>query len=327
MNQMKKIVFVMDAYASLNLETETSLLLMEELIVRGHQVFWLEEKGISLQGNCLKAKLSLVKSVENFELLPSAEVYLDDFDAILLRVDPPVDTAYLHLTYLLSFLSSSVKQFNSIASLRNFNEKLLPLKWPEFCPASLVSSSKQDFQRFLSLHREIVIKPLGDCSGRGIQRFGIKDLDSPELSALFDYSIGTSPYFMAQEFISAVEYGDKRVFLLNGDVAGFVNRVPKQGEFLANIHQGAACEAAKLTESELNIVNKIAPFLKAQGLLFVGLDFIGGYLTEVNITSPSAIRQINQVMGLNVHEKMVDSMLEFIAGGKTFRCCGEQYAA
>jgi len=327
MSQVKRIVFVMDAYASLNLETETSLLLMEELIGRGHQVFWLEVHGVSLQGGCLKAKVSQVKSVQNFKLLPCSEVCLDNFDALLLRIDPPVDTEYLHLTYLLSFLSPSVKQFNAVASLRNFNEKLLPLKWPEVCPATLVSRNIDDFKQFLALHREIVMKPLGDCSGRGIQRFSLNDIDSAAFYGLFAQESSASAYFMAQEFLDAVEYGDKRIFLVNGEVAGFVNRIPKTGEFLANIHQGATCEATDLTEFELNTINKIAPFLKAQGLLFVGLDFIGGYLTEVNITSPSAIRQINQVMGVNAHKLMVDSMLGSFAKGRLSHCCNERNAA
>jgi glutathione synthase len=175
--------------------------------------------------------------------------------------------------------------------------------------------------QFAAEHHSVILKPLNDCSGRGILKI---DWDVTETArtriaaALFDPR-GKPRYLVAQKYLAAVSQGDKRVYLVNGKAVGLVNRVPQKGSFLANIHQGARCEAASLSARENLIIQTIAPFLREQGVFLAGADFIGGYLTELNITSPSAIRQINAVSGESVHRLIVDAMLEYVAANRLTR--------
>jgi len=318
-----KFVFVMDPYETLNLETETSLLLMDELLARGHRVFWLGQEDIFLQHHIPMGLVAEVRAINPFEKEPSEQASLNDFDAVLTRIDPPFDQNYLHLTYIFDFLDESVVQFNPVKALRNFNEKMLPLRWPGFVPATLVTQNKQQILAFIAEHSNIVVKPLDDCSGRGVVKLSAQQSDLEQvLSASLLNAFGQPQVLQAQRFLPEVSEGDKRVYLVNGEPVGVVNRLPQKGNFLANIHQGARCEASDLSIRERHIIETIKPFLLEQGIFLVGLDFIGGYITEINITSPSAIRQINEVSGAEVHKLIVDGMLERLAGRHEVWCCG-----
>lgn len=313
MNETERLsfVFLMDPYASLNLATETSLLLMDELIARGHDVYWLQQEGLSLRDDQPFGELSHVESIRPFLCSTPDSQNLNRFDAILVRKDPPFDTGYLQLTLMLDFLSDSVVQFNSVKALRDHNEKLLPLRWPELAPPTLVSMDVEQLETFLVEHGKIVLKPLNDCSGRGIVRVE-RDRRKPYRESLSDsvYDENGNPrYVLAQKYLAGVRAGDKRVYLANGRPVGTVNRIPRPGQFLANIHQGASCHETELAEAEHRAIQTIAPFLRREGIFLAAADFIDGYLTELNITSPSAIRQINEVTGREVHKDIVDAML------------------
>lgn len=304
-------VFLMDPYNSLNLATETSLLLMQELITRGHCVYWLQEEGLSLQHNQPFANVYRVESIHPFLRSTAEWQNLNRFDALLVRKDPPFDTGYLQLTLLLDYLDEKVIQFNPVKALRNYNEKLLPLRWPELTPPTVVSMDTKRLEDFLTEHGEIILKPLNDCSGRGIARIS-RDKQGRFRKQLSDSVYdrhGQAHYVLAQKYLSEVNAGDKRVYLVDGSPVGMVNRVPKAGNFLANIHQGARCQTTELTEVENHAIQTIAPFLRQQGIFLAGADFIDGYLTELNITSPSAVRQINEVTGAAVHKSIVDAIL------------------
>jgi glutathione synthase len=307
---MTTILFIMDPLDTLNLETETSLLLMGELMERGHKVLWCEADDLMLEGAMLLAQ---ARQVLNAEPLTTSEphlINLNDLNGIALRTDPPFNSNYLHLTYLLDHVGEQVTQFNNPAAVRNFNEKLLPLKWPGLAVPSLVTMNPEALSKFLDRHRDIVVKPLDDCSGRGIVRLQSNDTNIE--SALEDLicSLKENPRFlMAQRFLTDVKQGDKRVFLVDGIIVGAVNRVPRAGTYLANIHQGARCEETQITPEEQSAIEAIAPFLREHGLILAGVDFIGSKITEINITSPSAVRQINQVMGAAIHKKIVGAML------------------
>jgi len=305
--------FLMDPTETLNLETETSLLLMEELLSRGHKAYWFEVAGLALRGNALHAAGRQVRWVEPLEFGPTLDLDLDELDALLPRTDPPFNSTYLHVTYLLDHLGDHVVQFNSASALRNFNEKLLPLRWPDLAPRSLTTMNLEALTSFHDEHKDIVVKPLDDCSGRGIERLKKGEGSEPsKLASLLQDASGAPRFVQAQEFLAAVSLGDKRVFLVAGEPVGAVNRTPKPGSFLANIHQGAQCTSTELTDQEERAIKRIAPTLRDAGIFLAGLDFIGGKITEINITSPSAIRQINQVMGEEVHEEIVTAMVEHI---------------
>ncbi len=311
---MHQFLFVMDPYATLNMATETSLLLMRSLLQRGHQVWWTEMADMILESGHLYAQAKPVQSVEPFVLGEALRLDTHTLHAVVQRKDPPFDAAYLHLTYLLDFLPRSVLQFNDAAGVRNNNEKLSTLRWPQWTPPTLVTQNFAALQDFLHTHDDIVLKPVEDCSGRGLLRL---QADTPQrdqqLAAFLRNPQGDTRMVIAQRFIPAIQHGDKRIYLCNGEVVGLVNRIPAAGKWLGNIHQGAQVEACTLTARERDIIADVVPYLKAQGLFLVGMDVIGGYLTELNVTSPSAIRQINAVMGIDVHEKLVDAMLHAVA--------------
>jgi glutathione synthase len=197
---------------------------------------------------------------------------------------------------------------------------MLPLRWPEFTPPTLITMNVDQLERFIVEHRRVMLKPLNDCSGRGISKIDWDEGGSFRErigEALID-AYGRTRFLVAQKYLPAVSQGDKRVYLVNGKAAGSVNRIPMSGSYLANIHQGAKCEHAQLSARENHIIDSIAPFLREHGIFLAGADFIDGYLTELNITSPSAIRQINEVSGEQVQHRIVDAMLAKIARQ---RCC------
>jgi glutathione synthase len=312
MSAKESFVFVMNPYATLNLRTETSLLLMQELLDRGHLVFWLQEDELSLQHTRLIGNVHAVESVSPFQLSPGKSIDLDTFDALVQRKDPPFDTGYLQLTLLLDFLDSRVVQFNEAHALRNFNEKLLPLRWPEFTPPTLVSSNSAVIETFVAAHGEAILKPLHDCSGRGIRKvtWDAQGSFRSVIAKALSTADGLTRLLVVQKFLPTVSKGDKRVFLVAGEPVGAVSRLPRSGTFLANIHQGAICEPATLTDRERHIIANIAPTLRREGIFLAGADFIDGFLTEINITSPSAARQINAVSGLRLEQIIVDAMLQ-----------------
>lgn len=308
-----RVLFIMDNYSTLNLETETSLLLMSELIRRGHHVGWVEPDQLFLDMNHLIGFVRPVYSTDPFQIGNEEEEWLDTYDAVLCRVDPPFDVPYLHLTYLLDFLSPDVLQINPVQSIRNANEKLFALRWTEYVAPTLTTANITALIRFLNKHQKIILKPLEDCSGRGVDLIDADDSDAVEQlrKAVLDDS-GKYRFVMVQKYLDSVKYGDKRVYLLNGEPIGVVNRIPAEGSFLANIHQGASCHPSTLTEKEKMIINTLQPELVAMGLILVGLDFIGETITEINLTSPSAVRQINAVMGKKLEKNIVNAISETI---------------
>ena len=314
MHSPAKFLFIMDPAATLNLKTETSLLLMQELIDRQHHVYWLQQEDIALYHDQPMGKVYPVSGTEPLQRGPAAWENLNGFDAVLVRKDPPFDTVFLQLTLILDHLDPRIAQFNEVRALRDFNEKILPLRWPGFTPPTLISMNAGEISQFVQEHGSVVVKPLNDCSGRGIRKIDFDtsgDFRVRIEEALRDEQ-GRLRFLVAQKFLSAVSQGDKRVYLVNGEPFGMVNRVPGEGSFLANIHQGATCESTSLDDREKQIITAIAPFLREHGIFLAGADFIGGYLTELNITSPSAIRQINEVSGESIHRRIVDAMLEYM---------------
>ncbi|MBT4162425.1 MAG: glutathione synthase [Gammaproteobacteria bacterium] len=303
------IAFLMDPYETLNLATETSLLLIDELITRGHDVFWLEADDLVLRNNTVELNLRKVVSTAPFHLEPM--VYgqtAEELDALVVRVDPPFNQNYLHLTYLLEFLPKSVLQINSPTALRECNEKLLTLQFPEFCPPTIVTSHRPAIEKFAKELGKIIVKPLEDCSGRGIAVIDPRrNLDHQLDAALANFQ--ENAFVMAQAFLPGVARGDKRIFLVDGVPIGAVNRIPRTPTSLANIHQGAICERTDITDREHHICEQVGAELSQRNVLLAGLDFIDGYLTEVNITSPSAVRQINEVTGGRLETAIVDHLL------------------
>lgn len=301
-------LFIIDPLDTLNLSTDTSLLLIEEMARRGHEasVATLPDLYLSESGAGVRAQGIVVDLGRRpfYQLTAASDHRFADFDLVLMRKDPPVDLEYIVATLVLERALEQVPVVNDPVSLRLLNEKLLPMQFAAFSPPTLVSNQPERLHAFQATHGRIVLKPLDDCSGRGVE---LVDRGSRERMADYVAAHG-GRHVMAQKFLPGVAGGDKRILLLEGEPIGAVNRVPQSPDHLANIHQGARVEATTLTAREREIIAAVRPLLLRRHLWLVGIDVIDGYLTEINVTSPSATRQINQVSHTHLEVAMVDSL-------------------
>ena len=309
-------LFILDPLDTLNLATETSLLLIEELRRRGHQtsVATLPDLYLTEHGAGVGARTIALDFTRRpvYQTGAVADRSFTEFDLVLMRKDPPVDAAYIAATFVLERAACDVPVVNDPASLRMVNEKLLPLALPAFSPPTLVSADAGRLAAFAARHERVVLKPLDDCSGRGVQ---IVDAGAPHVFHAYVAAHGGLPV-MAQKFLPAVVAGDKRIFLLAGDPIGAVNRVPCAPDRLANIHQGARVERTTITARERAIIAAVKPLLIERRLWLAGIDVIDGWLTEINVTSPSAARQINQVSDTHIEVPIVDFLERFVSTPK-----------
>jgi glutathione synthase len=308
-----RVLFIVDPLDTLNLATETSLLLIEELGRRGHASYvatvpdlCLSEIGASVRAWPIELNL---ERRPFYQLGAPLDGGFGGFNLVLMRKDPPVDEAYIFATQVLEVAAAEVAVVNDPRSLRLLNEKLLPLRFPQWTPPTLVSSDAQRLIAFAVEHGRVVLKPLAECSGRGIRIVDAAAAPQTIGAALAERHGGP---LLAQRFLPGVEHGDKRVLLLAGEPIGAVNRIPRSPAHLANIHQGARVTATEITAHEHTVIAAVRPLLDHYGLWLTGLDFIDGHLTEINITSPSAVRQINAVSGSQLEIPIVD-LLERLA--------------
>jgi glutathione synthase len=294
-------LYVIDPLESLNLETETSLLIMEEAARRGHESSVTTIDDLYVAGDEARAAtqtISLDLTARPFYRLgPLRDTALAAYDLVLMRKDPPVDATYIGATLVLEYAATGVPVVNDPVSLRSINEKLFPLSFPGLHAPTLLTNDARRVRNFVAAQGRSVFKPLEDCSGRGIRILTDQSEVPAELGGAF---------VVVQRFIDAVVEGDKRLFLLNGAVLGAVNRIPRNRDALANIHQGATVAATTVTPRDREIVAAVGPELVRRGIWMAGLDVIGGYLTEINVTSPSAARQINAVSGIRIERAIVD---------------------
>lgn len=302
-------VFVIDPPERLDPPTDTSLALMRESLRRGHQVFLCTLGDLRLEKSALRGRLHPVAfppGEEMFQAGFAVDMDLGSIDVLHMRKDPPVDAAYLHATYLLDRLPESVLQINPARALRDFCEKLVPLRFPDLMPTTVVTRSVEDLAAFLDRERHIVIKPLGDCSGRDIIAL---TRDASGRQALLERATaGETRFVQGQRFLPEIHEGDKRVLLLDGEILGWVRRVPKEGEFRSNINAGGRCVPCELNASDRAICKRIGPWLKREGILFAGVDIVGAHVLEVNITSPSCLREINQLTGQELERQIIDAV-------------------
>ncbi len=305
-----KHLFVVDPLESLNPATDSSIALMREAAGRGGGVDACTAANLAIAGGRLVATavtLDLGLGDDWYRAGPPRKVSATDFDVVWMRKDPPFDTAYRHATLLLSHASKSTLVVNEPRALRDVNEKLFALRFAELCPASLVSGSMEELLAFRrSQGGDIVIKPLDGAAGRGVFRI---QADDENARALIEISTrdGERPV-LAQQYLAAVRQGDKRIILVDGEPMGAVLRVPSRGEFRANLHHGAAAVKTTLTAREREICATIGPALRERGVVFAGIDVIGDYLTEVNVTSPTGLLEIRALDGVRIEVEILDAV-------------------
>ena len=301
---------VMDPIENITPHKDTSFALLLEAQSRGWNCFVIEPQDIWLQdgipwGHCHQV---IVKDDENdwFQSPDDAIKALSEFDIILVRKDPPFDMNYIYLTYLLEHAEAQgVVVANNPASIRDANEKLFCSWFPQCCPPSIVTSIPEVIQDFVEQHQQTVIKPLDSMGGRGIFRLNHDDDNRNVIIETSTHS-GQQPV-MVQQYIDAIREGDKRILLINGEPVPYgLARIPPEGEFHGNLRAGAKGVGFELSDRDRWIAEQVGPQLKEMGLYFVGIDVIGSYLTEINVTSPTCAREISAQYNINICGQLLD---------------------
>ena len=310
------IAVQMDPLEGINPETDTTFLLMMAAQARGHGLWVYQPETLALDGGQVFARgrsaSVRVEPGSHCTLGPLEVRALAEMDVVLMRQDPPFDMAYITATHLLEHIHPKTLVVNNPVAVRNAPEKLLVMHFPQLMPPTLVSWDRQAIRDFRALHKDIIVKPLFGNGGIGV--FRIKP-DDENLGSLLDMFFAASREpLMVQRYEAAVRKGDKRIILIDGEPLGAINRIPAEGDSRSNMHAGGRPEPARLTERELEICAAIAPTLKAQGLLFTGIDVIGDYLTEINVTSPTGLQQIARFEGLNLAAAIWDKIEVLRAG-------------
>ncbi|MFH4354997.1 MAG: glutathione synthase [Neisseriaceae bacterium] len=308
------ILIIADPLESLITYKDTTYAIMVELASRGLELSHCLSSGLSVRNHGVYAKHTpfQVDTTSTPWFLGGREEVskVNQFDAILMRSDPPFDLEYLYSTQILTLAEhSGVKVFNSGQAIRDYNEKLAILNFSRWIPPTLVSTRTEDIYYFLKQERDIIVKPLDGMGGREIYHLTQGDHNTQSiLESLMKYDTRT---IMAQRYLPEVKAGDKRVLLINGEVVPYaLARIPKPGELRANLAVGAKAVAKKLTKREKKIAEDLSPQLKEDGIFLAGLDIIGGYLTELNVTSPTCFQEITQQTECNVPKLFVDALLD-----------------
>ena len=304
------IAIQMDKVESLQIAGDTTFALGLEAQKRGHNLWYYTPDLLSLDEGIVRArgqKITFYDQVgAHFEKGQTTIKSLQNFDIILMRQDPPFDMAYITATYLLEMLGPKTMVVNNPAEVRNAPEKLLVTLYPDLMPATLISRDIEAIKTFRNKHKDIIIKPLFGNGGAGVFRIRPNDENLNSLLEMF-FCINQEPV-MVQAYLPAVRNGDKRIILIDGNPAGAVNRIPNEGEVRSNFHVGGIASKTNLTERELEICATIGPELRRRGLLFVGIDIIGHYMTEINVTSPTGIREIESLSGVNIASMTWDTI-------------------
>ncbi|MEO5808975.1 MAG: glutathione synthase [Sphingomicrobium sp.] len=292
----------MDPLESIAIAVDSSFALMIEAQQRGHRLFHYRADDLGYEDGRVSATATpvTVQAVEGYHFTAGEPVVLDlakDVDVVLMRQDPPFDIGYITATYLLERIVGETLVVNDPRSVRDAPEKLFVLDFARFMPPTLITRSLADLRAFHARHGEIVMKPLHGNAGAAVFRIGHDGQNLAALAELFG-EVWREPY-IAQAFLPAVAEGDKRIVLVDGKVAGAINRKPGAGEIRSNLAAGGTAFATELTTREQEICDTLGPELARRGLIFVGIDVIGGMLTEINVTSPTGIVAVDKFNGTN----------------------------
>jgi len=298
----------MNQVEGINIDTDTSFMLMLEAQTRGHGLWVYTPDRLALDSGQVMARgraLNLRAVKGDHHRLGETEVRnMAEFDVILMRQDPPFDMAYITATYFLERIHPGTLVVNDPSEVRNAPEKLLVTDFPQLQPPTLITSDAEALHAFHALHGDIVLKPLYGGAGSGVVKLAVAD---PNLDALLELHAMIGPEaVIAQKFIPAVSSGDKRILIVDGDPVGAINRIPAKGQVRSNLARGGRAEAVELTSRDLDICAAIAPELKRRGLMFVGIDVIGDYLTEINVTSPTGAQQLKTFGGADAAARLWD---------------------
>ena len=294
----------MDPIEDVDINADSSFRLAEEAQNRGHDLYVYTPNDLTFNRGKIIAKvrsISLKRKIGDHVNFGAVELLaLSEFDVIWLRQDPPFDMGYITNTHLLDLIGQETLIVNNPFWVRNLPEKLLVLEFPDLIPETVISRDLEEIKRFKNEFKDIIIKPLYGNGGAGIFRLREDDKNLTSLHELFS-NMSSEP-LIAQAFLPDVKKGDKRIILVDGEPVGAINRVPKAGETRSNMHVGGKAEPAKLSQRDREICRSIGPILKNRGQVFVGIDVIGDYLTEINVTSPTGIQELERFDKVNIAE-------------------------
>jgi glutathione synthase len=304
------VAIQMDPIETINIDADSTFVLALEAQKRGHAMFHYLPQHLSLRNGRLRARGRRLEvrrehgrhhSFGDWEALDLAGM-----DVILMRQDPPFDMAYITATHLLEHVADEVLVVNDPASVRNAPEKLFVTRFKELMPPTLITSDRAEILDFRREHQDIILKPLFGNGGAGVFRVKKDDENLGSLLEMFT-ALYREP-IIVQRYIPAVRDGDKRIILVDGEPAGAVLRIPAEGEARANLHVGGRAVASQLSARDREICSAIGPALKQQGLLFVGIDVIGEWLTEINVTSPTGLQEIHRLGGERIEVRIWDAI-------------------
>ncbi|WP_412506358.1 glutathione synthase [Roseovarius sp. SYSU LYC5161] len=296
------VALQMDPIGAIDIKADSTFRIGLEALARGHSLFFYTPDRLSYQEGRIMARgwdLEL-RALEgnHFSLGPEREVDLSEMDVVWLRQDPPFDMSYITNTHLLERIHPETLVVNDPFWVRNYPEKLLVLDFPDLTPPTAIARDLETLKAFRARHGDIILKPLYGNGGAGVFRLPEGDRNLVSLHELFS-GINREP-LIVQKFLPAVAKGDKRVILVDGEPVGAINRVPAAGETRSNMHVGGRPEKVAMTERDHEICARIGPLLRERGQIFVGIDVIGDWLTEINVTSPTGIQELERFDGTNV---------------------------
>jgi glutathione synthase len=300
----------MDPISSIDITGDSTFAMMLEAQRRGHTLFHFHVKALALQGGVLSARGEqvVVRDEKGHHVTAAASEKIDlaTQHVILMRQDPPFDMGYITATHMLETIHPKTLVVNDPAEVRNAPEKLYVLNWRQFMPDTLISQDVMEIEAFRRAHGDIILKPLYGNGGAGVFRTSTTDQNFSSLLELFAQAY-KEPW-IAQKYLKDVRKGDKRIILVDGKVAGAINRVPAAHDNRSNMHAGGIAEPATLTKREYEICEALGPDLKKRGLIFTGIDVIGDYITEINVTSPTGIRQVKRFGGKDIAAMIWDAI-------------------
>lgn len=301
-----KIAFQMDPITAIDITADSTFRIAEEAQARGHELFYYLPENLAYQEGRVTARgcaLTVRREQGNhFTLGEEVDVDLADFDVVWLRQDPPFDMFYITTTHILDRIHPETLVVNDPFWVRNYPEKLLVLDFPDLTPPTMIARNLDMIRSFKERHGDVILKPLFGNGGAGVFRLTPDDRNLTSLFELFTAN-SREPLIM-QKFLPDVSKGDKRVILVDGEPVGAINRIPAKGETRSNMHVGGRPEKVELSERDREICSRIGPLLREKGQIFVGIDVIGGNLTEINVTSPTGIQELERFDGINVAEKI-----------------------
>ena len=304
------VAIQMDAIESINIDADSTFVLAMEAQRRGHALYYYLPHALTFEDSRLYAKAQRLEvrreKGNHFTLGAPERLDLATMDVVLMRQDPPFDMAYITATHLLEHIHPETLVVNDPVSVRNAPEKLFVTHFRELMPPTLITSSREEVEAFRRAHKDIIVKPLFGNGGAGVFHISPEDENLSALLELFT-ELYREP-LIVQQYLPAVRKGDKRIILVDGEPVGAINRVPPPGEARSNMHAGGKPLKSNLTMREREICEAIGPTLREKGMIFVGIDVIGDWLTEINVTSPTGIQEINRFDNVSIEGLVWDAI-------------------